>query len=259
MIPKIIHYCWFGHKEIPDSQKRFIDEWKKLMPDYEFKCWSEKEIDIANIPFAKEAYDAGKFAYVADYTRIYALYHEGGVYMDTDILLKTRFDRFLEYGVFTSYEYAPSRKDMAVVRSMLTEDGQRKNPGILKRIPGTGLFSALIGAEKGHPFIKDCLEFYDHHTFHDIWNNNLTVPNILAFHAEKYGLRYKNVEQHLKENIAIFDYTVFASKLHATKKSLAIHYCAASWKNLSRSQRIKGYLYDIRAIRYLINKFFPKY
>ncbi len=95
------------------------------MPDYTFKCWSEKEIDIQGIPFAKGAYNAGKYAYVADYTRIYALYHEGGIYMDTDILLKTRFDDFLKYGVFTSYEFAPSRKDMPKVRAMLTPDGER--------------------------------------------------------------------------------------------------------------------------------------
>lgn len=259
MIPKIIHYCWFGPKEIPENQKKYIDGWKRLMPDYIFKCWSEKNIDITNIPFAKGAYEAGKFAYVADYTRIYALYNEGGIYMDTDILLRTRFDNFLKYGVFTSYEYAPSRKDLPIVNSMLTSEGKRKEIGLLKRIPGTGLFSALIGAEKGHPFIKDCLDYYDSHNFDDIWQNGLTVPNILAFHAERYGFRYVNIEQHLDWNIAIFEYSVFASKLHATNKSLAVHYCAASWKNLSINKRIKGYLYNIKLVRFLINKLFPKY
>lgn len=259
MIPKVIHYCWFGPNMIPQDQQGFINGWKKLMPDYEFRCWSEKDIENLNVQFIKEAYEARKYAYVADYTRIYALYHEGGIYMDTDILLKTRFDDFLKYGVFTSYEFAPSRKDMPIVRNMLTEDGTRKNPNILKRIPGTGLFSALIGAEKHHPFIEDCLNYYNSHSFYEVWNNNLTVPNILAFYAEKYGLKYKNIEQHLKDNIAIFDVTVFASKLHANKHSLAIHYCAASWKKKSLIGRIKGWLYDISFIRYFINFMFPKY
>lgn len=259
MIPKIIHYCWFGAKEMPEYQKRFVKEWKNMMPDYTFKCWNENNIDITAFPFTRKAYDAGKYAYVADYIRIYALYNEGGIYMDTDILLKTRFDKFLKYGVFTSYEYAPNRKDIPIVKSMLTEEGERKEKGILKRIPGTGLFSALIGSEKGHPFMKDCLDYYNTHSFQEVWNNNLTVPNILAFHAEKYGLRYKNIEQHLQCNIAIFDVTVFASKLHANKKSLAIHYCAASWKNKSMKDRVKGKLYDIKFIRDLINHMFPKY
>ena len=259
MIPKIIHYCWFGPKEMPADQKRYVEGWKKLMPDYKFKCWTEKDINIADIPFTKEAYEAGKYAYVADYTRIYALCHEGGIYMDTDILLKTRFDDFLKYGVFTSYECAPSRKDIPKVKSMLTPAGERVKKGECTRIPGIGLFSALIGCERHHPFIIDVLNYYDSHSFKEVWNSDLTVPNILAFHAEKYGFKYKNVEQHVEENIAIFDYTVFASKLHANKHSLAVHMCAASWKNLTWKQKLKGRLYDFRIVRSIINKLFPKY
>lgn len=258
MIPKIIHYCWFGPKEMPRDQKAFIDHWKELMPDYEFKCWSEKDIDIQNIPFTKGAYDVKKFAYVADYTRIYALYNVGGIYMDTDIELHTRFDKFLGYGMFTSFECAPKRGDMPKVRSMLSSNGERVIKGECTRIPGVGLFSALIGAEKGHPFIKDNLDYYNSHSFDEVWNNDLTVPNILAYHAERYGFRYKNIEQHLSGNMVIFDYTVFASKLRANRNSLAIHKCASSWKNLTYRQRIKELLYDIKLVRVLVNKLFPK-
>lgn len=259
MIPKIIHYCWFGPKEMPADQKAYVEHWQELMPDYEFKCWSEKDIDIQNIPFTKGAYDAGKYAYVADYTRIYALFTEGGIYMDTDIDLRTSFDKFLQYGMFTSYECAPARKDIAKVRSMLTPEGERVVKGECTRIPGIGLFSALIGAEKGLPYIKDNLDYYNSHSFEEVWGNDLTVPNILAFHAEKYGFKYKNEEQHIDGNMAIYDYTVFASKLHANKKSLAVHMCAASWKNLSLMQKIKGKLYDIYIVRWLVDKLFPKY
>lgn len=243
---------------MPDDQKAFIAEWKQLMPDYQFKCWSEKDIDILSIPFAREAYRAGKFAYVADYTRIYALYKYGGIYMDTDIKLKTSFDRFLNYGVFTSYECAPARKDIPKVKEMLTENGERVIKKVCTRIPGIGLFSALIGAEKGHPYMKNNLDYYNSHSFDEVWRDNLTVPNILAFHAEKYGFKYKNIEQHLDNNIVIFDYSVFASKLHANKNSLAIHMCAASWKKLNRIQRIKGWIYDLKIVRRIINVLFPK-
>ena len=259
MIPKIIHYCWFGPKNMPADQKLFIEKWKSLMPDYTFKCWNEKSIDIQGIKFTKEAYEAKKFAYVADYTRIYALFHEGGIYMDTDIDLRTSFDMFLKYGMFTSYECAPARKDMPTVKSMLTPEGNRVIKGECTRIPGIGLFSALIGAEKGHPYIKDNLDYYNSHSFAEIWGKGLTVPNILAFHAEKYGFKYKNMEQHLDENMVVFDYTVFASKLHANKKSLAIHMCAASWKNQTFTQKLKGKLYDITLVRNIIDKLFPKY
>lgn len=257
MIPKIIHYCWFGPAEMPADQKAYIEGWKQLMPDYEFKCWDENAIDIDSIPFTKEAYEAKKYAYVADYTRVYALYKEGGIYMDTDVLLKTRFDDFLRYGMFTSYECAPARKDMPKVRAMLTSDGERVRKGECTRIPGIGLFSALIGCEKGHPFLKDVLDYYDSHSFDEVWNNDLTVPNILAYHAEKFGFRYKNFEQHIDENMAIYDYTVFASKLHANQNSLAIHMCAASWKKQTLPQRIKGKLYDFRIVRQIVNLLLP--
>lgn len=259
MIPKIIHYCWFGPNDMPSDQKRYVEGWKTLMPDYKFKCWNEDSIDIESIPFVKGAYEAKKYAYVADYTRVFALCTEGGIYMDTDIMLRTRFDDFLRYGMFTSYECAPSRKDIPKVKSMLTPDGERVVKGECTRIPGIGLFSALIGCEKNHPFIVDVLGYYDSHSFSEVWGNGLTVPNILAFHAEKYGLKYKNVEQHIKENIAIFDYTVFASKLHANKRSLAVHMCAASWKTNNWKQKVKGRLYDCGVVRYAINKLFPKY
>lgn len=259
MIPKIIHYCWFGPNEMPADQKAYVDHWKELMPDYEFICWTESNFDVNSIPFACEAYKAKKYAYVADYTRIYALYHMGGIYMDTDIDLRKKLDPFLGYGVFTSYECAPARKDIDKVKSMLTLQGERVKKGECTRIPGIGLFSALIGAEKGHPYVKDNLDYYNSHSFNEVWSNDLTVPNILAFHAEKYGFKYKNIEQHIDNNIAIFDYTVFASKLHANKNSLAIHKCAASWKKLTLVQRVKGWLYDIYIIRLLIDKLFPKY
>lgn len=258
MIPKIIHYCWFGPKEMPTDQKRYVEGWKRLMPDYKFKCWTEKDINITDIPFTKEAYEAGKYAYVADYTRIYALCNEGGIYMDTDILLKTRFDDFLKYGVFTSYEYTPSRKQIPQVKAMLNEDGTRKEPGVLKRIPGTGLFSALIGSEPGHPFIHDCLDYYNNRGFNGVYSMGLTVPNILAFHAEKYGLRYLNKDQKLRDNIMIFNNKVFASCLVADSKSLAIHYCAASWVDQSFLKRLKNRLYKIGAIRRMINLIWPK-
>lgn len=259
MIPKIIHYCWFGPMEMPLDQKNYIEGWKNLMPDFQFKCWTEKEIDIKSFPFVKNAYSAKKYAYVADYTRIFALYYEGGIYIDTDVMLRSSLETFCKHEVFTSYEYTPSRKQIVEVKALLTAEGERKEKGILKRIPGTGLFSALIGSVPKHEFMKDCLDYYNRHSFEAVFSQGLTVPNILAFHAEKYGLKYKNISQHIDQNIVVYDNKVFASILVATKNSIAVHYCAGSWVDRSFINKIKRNIYKIDFIRYLINILIPKY
>lgn len=152
MIPKIIHYCWFGNKPMPKEQQKYIEGWKRLMPDYTFKCWSEKDIDVNAVPFTKEAYEAGKLAFVADYTRVYALVHEGGIYMDTDVKLLSSLEPFRKkHRVFTSYEYNTSRNEMELYRSRIDENWDRRDKSILK-VPGNGMLSALIGSEPNHPF-----------------------------------------------------------------------------------------------------------
>ena len=85
MIPKIIHYCWFRRNPIPAEYKRYIESWKKFLPDYEIKEWNEDNFDVNIIPFTKEAYEVKKYAYVSDYARLKILYDNGGVYFDTDV------------------------------------------------------------------------------------------------------------------------------------------------------------------------------
>lgn len=243
---------------MPAKQKKFIKEWRKLMPDYVFKCWSEKNIDIQSIPFARQAYEAGKFAFVADYTRIYALLHEGGIYMDTDVRLFHSFDPYLKWGVFTSYEFNTRRKDISLLSQLLTEDGDRKDKSIMTKVPGNGLLSALIGSEKGHPFIEDCMNYYNNSTFKEIYDKNFTIPTVLALHAEKYGLKYVDKEQHLRKNVKIYDSSVFSDYFYATSNSVAIHYCEGSWVSGSFIELLKSKLYRINWLRNFVSFFFPK-
>ena len=142
MIPKIIHYCWFGPKQIPENHQRYIRRWKELMPDYEYICWNENKIDVTLSPFLKQAYDAKMWAFVADYTRIYALIKYGGIYMDTDVEVCERFDSFLKYSFFTSVEYHPNYADAPTLAKMVDSLGKRL-PEIppKKKIPGVGYVS----------------------------------------------------------------------------------------------------------------------
>ncbi len=104
MIPKIIHYCWFGHNPLPELALKCIESWHKYMPDYEYKLWNEDVFDINSVPYVKEAYEAKKYAFVTDYVRLYALYTEGGIYMDTDVEVLKPYDDLLELTGFTGYE-----------------------------------------------------------------------------------------------------------------------------------------------------------
>ena len=85
MIPKVIHYCWFGGKPLPASAQKCIDSWKKFLPGYEIVRWDESNFDVRAIPYISEAYDAGKYAFVSDYARFWVLYNFGGLYFDTDV------------------------------------------------------------------------------------------------------------------------------------------------------------------------------
>lgn len=104
MIPRIIHYCWFGCGEMPELAKQCIASWHRFMPEYEYKCWNEDNFDVTSVPYVKEAYGAGKYAFVSDYVRLHALYSEGGIYMDTDVEVLKPYDDLLNLTGFIGFE-----------------------------------------------------------------------------------------------------------------------------------------------------------
>lgn len=106
-IPKIIHYCWFGKTSLPEDAQRCIASWKKFCPDYEIVEWNETKINLSALPlYVQQAYAAQKWAFVADYVRLYALIRYGGVYMDTDVELVAPLDRFMNQAAFAGFEDA---------------------------------------------------------------------------------------------------------------------------------------------------------
>lgn len=104
MIPRTIHYCWFGHGEMPQLAKDCIASWHKFMPDWEYKLWSEENFDVNSTPYTAEAYEAKRYAFVTDYVRLYAMKTDGGVYMDTDVEILKPLDDLLHLKAFTGYE-----------------------------------------------------------------------------------------------------------------------------------------------------------
>jgi hypothetical protein len=105
-IPKVIHYCWFGNNPLPKLAKKCIKSWKKTNPDYEIKRWDQTNFDLDAFPYAREAYDVGKMAFVSDVARLWAIYTYGGIYMDTDVQVYKSFDPFLHEEAFSGYEDA---------------------------------------------------------------------------------------------------------------------------------------------------------
>ncbi len=233
MIQKKIHYCWLSEEEIPLQLLSCMNSWKEIMPDYEIILWDTQKFNIESIAFVKEACSVKKWAFACDYIRLYALYTEGGIYMDTDVLVKKNFDDFLSYDFFTSVEYHTSIVEEEQTQQYLNEDGSSKKP--LTSIPGIGIQAAILGAIKGHSFIKACMDNYtDNHFIKDdgSFNNKILAPSIYAITAEKYGFKYIDKYQYLQEKMLILPSTVFASTLAlADGDSFAIHCCAGSWRD----------------------------
>ena len=246
MIPKIIHYRWFGGNEMPKDQKKYIDGWKKLLPDYKFKCWNENDFNIDGCQFTKDARNAGKWAFVADYVRLYALFTIGGVYMDTDVKLFKSFNSYLNCSFFSSFENHLNGESQ-----FIDQDGNRLDCSKIK-IPEMGIMSAVIGAEKGSVFIKDVLDFYNSHSFDYIFSNRLTIPTTLSYCAEKYGFKYIDKYQILDAGIVIYPTTVFSNYDQQNKESVTVHFCAGSWSDKSLYKKIRGRLYRIKWLRNIV-------
>lgn len=243
MIPKVIHYCWLSDDPYPEKIQMCMESWKKILPDYEIKLWNTHNFDIEHsVPYVKEAFAHRKWAFVADYIRMYALYTEGGIYLDSDVKVMKRFDCFLHHGFFSSMEYHPFMIERDGSLNLLDQDGRRTAD---RYISGIEMQAAVMGAEKGHPFPKQVLDWYqDKHFFKEDGTLGLDViaPQIYARIAEDYGFRYKDENQSLKEQMMIYRSEIFAgNRREITPASYAVHYCENSWVKLSFLDKIKHY------------------
>lgn len=206
MIPKIIHYIWFGGNPYPEKIQYCIESWKKRLPEYEFKLWNEETFDVNSVPFTREAYENRKWAFVSDYVRVWALHKYGGVYLDTDIEVIKPLDKFLGH------------------RLVLGTDEE-------------GHLTALMASEAGHPYWEKILDMYANLSFEQQDGTlNFTVNNFyLEQLLEAYGYRVANVRQTLREGIEIYpdDYfhgvSLMNGKEHRTSNTHAIHWHTLTW------------------------------
>lgn len=213
MIPKKIHYCWFGGKEKPDLVKHCINSWKSMLPDYEIIEWNETNYDLNKSNFIKSQYDHGRWAFVADYVRIDVLKKFGGIYFDTDVEVIKSFDSFLGNRFFTCFEKGLSSDQLLAS-------------------------TAVIGSEKNHIILKEFLDFYENIDIKEVPNfkipNTKILTNILQ---SNYSINISTNKTQTNENVMIYSSDYFSPKNWATKDletsiyTSAIHHFDASWKS----------------------------
>ena len=227
MIPKIIHLCWFSGEKYPKDIKFCIDSWKRVLPDFQIKIWTKEMALSTGIDFVKEAISVRKWAFAADVIRLYAVYHDGGVYMDSDVYVQKRFDEFLDKKCAFFQEYYPIADPTGYI------DDNGYSTGKAEHIPGMGIQAALFMAEPGNKFIAELLAKYKtkHFILEDgTYNMRLLAPTIYALEAEKFGYRYLNVKQHLTDDLVIYpsDFVGSGIMLKA-ETNFAIHCIYHSW------------------------------
>ena len=216
--------------------------WQATHPEYVLKCWNTKNFDINCNSYVKEAYDARKWAFAADYIRMYALYVDGGIYLDTDVVMLKKFDDFLDNSFFSSMEYHPSQIEKCGTMMHIDAEGNRIDDTYIE---GIQIQAAVMGAEAGNPYAKRVLEWYDDkHFIRDDGTlcTDVLSPYIYARIAEDFGFVYRDIEQRLDGGIHIYPSEIFAGNKHeVTHRSYAVHMCAHSW-HLSPWEKVLRFL-----------------
>ena len=223
MIPKKIHYCWFGNGKMPLREQRCIDSWKKFMPDFELVLWNESNFDVYAVPFTKEAYELKKYAFVSDYVRLFALVNEGGIYLDTDVEIIKPFYQFIKYQAFGSFE----------------------TPNVVQ--------TGVVGSVANGVLVKKMFSYYQDKKFVLADGSLNQVPNskILTDILLDEGLVLNNSQQSLP-SFELFPTDYFCpinqatQEITVTENTYCIHYLSGSW--LPRKDRYT------RALKVLLGK-----
>ncbi|MBR6304925.1 MAG: glycosyl transferase [Paludibacteraceae bacterium] len=224
MIPKIIHYCWFGENPIPEHLRQYMQTWSAHMPNWEIREWNEQNYSIEKAPlYVRQAYEAKKFAFVSDYVRLLVLEKFGGVYLDTDVEVVKSLEPFLKDKVFMGLEES------------------------LAHLPGT----CVMGCEPHSAWAKDMLRTYDYAEFikpdgsYDLTTNVQRMGKVICEH----GFVRSRKEQFLEEwGLRIYTHDYFSPitstrVIRRTNNTYAIHHLESSWSDKKPSIIPKGKVY----------------
>jgi mannosyltransferase OCH1-like enzyme len=216
MIPKIIHYCWFGGNPLPELAQKCIASWKKHCIDYEIREWNEKNFNLKSNPYIQEAYSAKKWAFITDYVRLWVIFNYGGIYMDTDVEVLKSLDKFLVHPAFSGFE------------------------------SNNTLPTGIMGGEAGNVWYKILLDYYtDRHFILSDGSYDMTtnVTSITKITKERYKVQLNNSYQILDNEVIFYPSNYFCPKdfrtslINITDNTYCIHHFAGSWK--PRTEKIK--------------------
>lgn len=214
MIPKVIHYCWFGGNPLPELAQKCIESWEKFCPDYEIKCWDETNFDVNCCDYVREAYEAKKWAFVSDYVRLYVLYEYGGIYMDADVEVICPLDEILQFEAVSGFEN------------------------------DTDIPTGLIASCKGMPMLGELLNEYEEEHFSkndgsfDLTTNVTRITRTFL----KYGLKQNNTLQTI-QGFTFLPKDYLCPKdtetgvITVTKNTLTIHHFDGSWAEKTTRER----------------------
>lgn len=245
MIPKIIHYCWISGDPFPEKIQHCYDSWKKALPDYQIVVWDYKKAHAIGSRWVNQAIAAKKYAFAADYIRFYALYNYGGIYLDSDVEVLKPFDDLLDLHYFIGKE--------------------KDSPG--------GIEAAVIGAEKGIPWIKSCLDYYKNRRFIGLSGELNTTPlPIVMRHEIEHSYKLVNCDDKemwkwSEDTVCIFPTDWFSPKSWKTLQVLptpntySIHHFSGSWLSSTTDYKLSPINKLFRTIRpwwYRLSDIFKK-
>lgn len=199
MIPKIIHYCWLSNDPIPEKLQEYMKSWKEKLPDYEFKLWNFDCFDINSSQWVKEAFEAKKYAFAADYIRLYAVYNYGGIYMDMDVEVIKSFNPLLNNDYLLGYENQ------------------------------IGIEAGIFGASPKADWVKLILDYYENKSFYreDDTQNTTPLPKIIFKILKANKLLNKHIHPFSPDYLTAKSYKT--GQIHTTSNTYTIHHFAGSW------------------------------
>ena len=217
MIPKLIHYCWFGPQPLPAATQQYIASWRQFLPDYQIQLWNEHNFDYQANAYTRSAYAAGKYAFVADVCRIQALYQHGGIYLDTDVQMIASFDPFLHHHCFTGFE-----QGMNPYTRELTSNPQ----------------AGVMGCEAGSILMQDIWQQYQNLEFNP--QQLITINQLFKQIYQKHGIILNDQRQEIPGYVCVYPSDYFMAKnaytheLNRTANTVCIHHYDGTWLNDSK-------------------------